>query len=50
MGISYNANRFNEITELKLKNNEFQSKIKELEAIVADLREELAKNKRADSE
>lgn len=43
-------NTINEITELKLENNEFKGKIKELEAIVADLREELAKNKRVDSE
>jgi chromosome segregation ATPase len=38
-------NTINEITELKLENNEFKSKIKELEVIIANLEDQLERQK-----
>jgi DNA anti-recombination protein RmuC len=38
-------NTINEITELKLENNEFKGKIKEFEGIIADLRKQLSGQK-----
>jgi peptidoglycan hydrolase CwlO-like protein len=38
-------NTINEITELKLENNEFKGKIKELEVIIANLEDQLERQK-----